>query len=430
MKRAFLILLYLIIFTSLSAQEKPKRLYRQIRTVEAMQELQNKYPETSKRQSQIERFIHKNGKLVKDKKVTLPLVFHILYTSEKDRVTLEQIEAQIEALNRDFANQEKDRELEVDQKEGFTRRATDTEISFCLADTDGKFPAINYVQTSMTGWDISNSIKGFETGGADPVDPDHYINVWAADLAHEVSGYAQMPGGPIETDGIVIDFRFLGTSDMNVPYYNEGKTLTHLMGNYLNLYPLWGQYNCTDDYVFDTPVHNSPNINLTGYKHISTCDGNPVEMLSNFMDNTDDQYLHFFTHGQKFRMQAVLAKGGPRAGLTNSKVECQDIEELLPPEHFDTNELGVSVQPDTSPSMRLFPNPADQTTNLEILTQESGVGYIRVFDLSGRLHYAQEVELVSGTQQVPIECQDWQGGIYVFHVLINGTSLSDRLIIK
>lgn len=199
------------------------------------------------------------------------------------------------------------------------------------------------------------------------------------------------------------------------------------MGNYLSLYPLWGQYNCTDDYVFDTPIHNYPNFYQTEYKHISTCDGLPVEMLSNFMDNTDDQYLHFFTHGQKARMQAMLAEGGPRYGLLKGGVACQDVEDFELGQPIDLGE-DVSLKADPGPAIRLFPNPADQITNLEISALEEGMATIKVFDLTGRLQHAQEIELVAGRQRIPINCQDWS--IYFFHVLIGGITISGRLVIN
>lgn len=428
------LLITIVVFCSSAymavSQEDNDRLYRQIRTIEAMNMLKKEDPQTSKRQAKIEQFISKQSRLIKAEQVTLPLIFHVFYTDETDRVNLEQITTQIEALNRDFANLESDKELEVDRKEGFSRRATETEISFCLADTKGKLPAVNYIQTSTTGWQISNEIKDSESGGVEAFDPKSFINVWIAQLADDVSGYAQMPGGPDLTDGIVIDYRFFGMTGTAIAPYNEGKTLTHLLGNYLGLYPLWGQYNCTDDYVFDTPIHNYPNFKETGYKHISTCDGLPVEMVSNFMDNTDDTYLHFFTHGQKSRMQAILAKGGARAGLVKSKKACDEIDPASLQSLDLFSQETTIVEETLPPSIRLQPNPADQLTQLEIEVFSEAKGDIRVYDLNGKLHYAQVTDLVPGAQQFNINCQDWTAGIYFFQVVIDDFILSERLILK
>ena len=72
-----------------------------------------------------------------------------------------------------------------------------------------------------------------------------------------------MPGGPVATDGIVIDYRYFGTGGTAIAPYDEGRTLTHLVGNYLNLHDLWNDVSrCSDDEVADTPVHNGPNYAL------------------------------------------------------------------------------------------------------------------------------------------------------------------------
>jgi hypothetical protein len=120
-----------------------------------------------------------------------------------------------------------------------------------------------------------------------------------------------MPGGPSATDGIVLDYRFLGSLGTVKAPYDQGKTLTHLVGNYLGLNDLWGNGHCADDLVDDTPPHNAPNFGCPGYRHISTCDDNPVEMTMNFMDNTDDACMYMFTAGQVRRMRAALGESGP-----------------------------------------------------------------------------------------------------------------------
>lgn len=38
-------------------------------------------------------------------------------------------------------------------------------------------------------------------------------------------------------------------------------------------------------------------------------------MTMNYMDTADDSLSYIFTPGQKLRLQAMLAAGGPRAGL-------------------------------------------------------------------------------------------------------------------
>ena len=127
------------------------------------------------------------------------------------------------------------------------------------------------------------------TGGSTTWDSEKYLNIWVVSFPDSISGYAQMPAGPAVTDGIVIDARYFGkkgTTDKDFPY-TEGKTLTHLLGSYLNVYELWSKTRqCGDDGVDDTPIQNAPTLGCVDYRHVSTCDGNPVAMSMNFMDNT------------------------------------------------------------------------------------------------------------------------------------------------
>jgi len=80
----------------------------------------------------------------------------------------------------------------------------------------------------------------------------------------------------------------------------------------LNLRHIWGDATCGNDLVGDTPLHNTYNFGCPPANHRSTCSGTPVEMTMNYMDYTDDVCMYMFTIGQKTRMNAVFASGGPR----------------------------------------------------------------------------------------------------------------------
>jgi hypothetical protein len=301
----------------------------------------------------------------------------------------------------------------ADTLEDFAARAADTEIEFCLAaltDRSGGNIALHYVRSNTPIWQSDDAVKFAKEGGADVVDPRHYLNVWVCRLDNAGSGYAQMPGGPEETDGIVIDYRFFGTMGTAAHPYSEGKTLTHLVGNYLNLFDLWGTEPCQDDFVEDTPIHNAPNYGCPGYKHISTCLGNPVEMTMNFMDNTDDACMYMFTQGQKMRMQAVLAKKGPRGGLVMGGAACElSVEERTldssKVEHPASNAGG-------NLAVAVFPNPASREVNLMITAGSEGVSTIAVYNSLGSLVYRTDFHLNYGNQQLTLDSSKWAEGPY------------------
>ena len=80
----------------------------------------------------------------------------------------------------------------------------------------------------------------------------------------------------------------------------------------MNLRHIWGDVNCGNDLVDDTPVHTTSNFGCPN-NATSSCGGVTHPMMTmNYMDYTDDGCMFMFTAGQKTRMLAIFATGGPR----------------------------------------------------------------------------------------------------------------------
>ena len=154
-------------------------------------------------------------------------------------------------------------------------------------------------------------MKFSSKGGSDVVDPAHYLNIWVCNLAKYL-GYAQFPGDNPSSDGVVILYSAFGRTGTLLPKYDKGRTATHEIGHWLNLRHIWGDMQCGNDFVDDTPKHTTANFGCPAFPHYNSCD-NAAEMTMNYMDYTDDACMYMFTNGQKSRMLAVLASGGPRA---------------------------------------------------------------------------------------------------------------------
>ncbi len=263
------------------------------------------------------------------------VVFHVLSSSGESAITEEQLSSQLTALNRDFDSYRNNYRHPAVEKEKFWQRAGHAHIEFGMAREvltgsgtgllDNSFRTIE-----QSGWEVGNAMKSSESGGVDPIAPDRVVNVWVVDLPEDIAGYAQMPGGPIATDGIVIDRDYVGIGGTALAPYDEGKTLTHLMGNYLGIYSLWGVDYCADDGAVDTPVHNAPNYGCPEYKNITTCGQNKgrVEMTMNFMDSTNDACRNMFTKGQILRMYKTLSEEGARHGILIYKRDKKQGDEL------------------------------------------------------------------------------------------------------
>ncbi len=373
--------------------------------------------------------------------VTIPVVVHVLYKSGADTKNLPKasdIQDQLDQATKDFRQTTKIEDHEADKKEKFSdKNALDTKISFCLASKDASGKAttgVLTVPTSNTTWLADDKMKSATTGGSTAWSTDKYLNIWVVSFPDSISGYAQLPNGPAATDGIVMDARYFGLkdkSDVKFPYTN-GKTLTHLLGNYLNLNDLWNEtVPCGDDGVDDTPIHNTYTVGYVDYRHVSTCDGNPVVMSMNFMDNTNDENLHMFTLGQKRRMISTLIKGGIRYTLTQSgATQCTKTDNIQ-------NLQALQINPTTTPSKlyepltcTISPNPAEDLINFDIGLTQSAETEIIIFNSLGTTVLSKKLSLSDGNQQIPINCSTWSTGFYFVQIKANDQILTQRLVIN
>lgn len=250
--------------------------------------------------------------------VTIPTVVHVLYRTTSENISDAQIQSQIDVLNNDFSAANSDLNLVPTL---FQPVIGNIEVQFCLAQRSPTGAATNGItrkSTTRTTWGTNDDVKRSTQGGTDAWDRNQYLNIWVCNIGGGILGYAQFPGGTAATDGVVLDYRYTGTIGTATAPFNKGRTATHEVGHWLNLRHIWGDATCGNDFVSDTPVHNTSNGGCPAYPHLSTCSGNPVEMTMNYMDYTDDACMYMFSQGQKARMRAVLEGTGSRSSLQNS----------------------------------------------------------------------------------------------------------------
>lgn len=324
---------------------------------------------------------------------------------------------------------------EADQKEGFAQRAGLPLIRFCLASTDPNGQptgGVIYPGVTARAWSVGDSIYYAELGGSAPWTAMYYCNIWVARLTDNYAGYAQLPGGPEETDGIVIDDRFFAraAADTSNPY-RSGKTLSHLMGSYLNLYELWNDYTpCADDYVEDTPIHNASNTGLSdySYRHVSTCDGNPVEMISNLMDNSVDSLQYLFTWGQVMRMQATLSENGPRGRLRQTETDCSTGYSVIPGQEERSDIPETDAQEEII--LQVFPNPATGSFTVEIQLAQETTAQIQIHNTFGSLMYQQSELIPTGVSHRQINIVDWNPGFYTISLSTSQKRLTKKILLE
>jgi hypothetical protein len=243
--------------------------------------------------------------------ITIPVVVHVVYNTSTENISDAQVLSQIQILNEDFRRTNSD-------ADGTWSQAADTEIEFCLATVDpsgNSTTGITRTFTSRTSFGTNDDMKRNSTGGKDAWPAGDYLNMWVCDISGGILGYAQFPGGPAATDGVVMDYQYFGNIGTATAPFDLGRTATHEVGHWLNLRHIWGDGPCgTDDFVSDTPTSDNPNYGCA-VGHVSC---SSTDMVQNYMDYSDDGCMNLFTAGQTARMRALFDAGGARASLLSS----------------------------------------------------------------------------------------------------------------
>ena len=229
--------------------------------------------------------------------INIPVYVHIVYPNANS-ISDAQVNSQMNVLNADF------RDVNTDQLPSgttFANDATDAGFSFSL---EGVFRH----NDSRSSWGTNDAVKQ----AYPPITPETHMNIWVCNIGGGILGYAQFPGGPAATDGIVLGGEYFGITG---GVYGSGRTATHEVGHYLNLRHIWGDGRCNrDDFVEDTPKSDRSN---GGCPTFPTTHCKSADMTMNYMDYVYDECMYMFTDGQRNRMRAIFAPGGARASMVN-----------------------------------------------------------------------------------------------------------------
>ena len=311
-----ILIFFIVFFGQLSAQQ------RNCGTMLYLENQIKKDPSLSQRMQdneiKIKTWIKNNANYKVNNIITIPTVVHIVYNTTAENILDNQIQSQIDILNKDFRRLNADA---VNTPSPFLSVAADTEIEFCLASEDpngNTTSGITRTSTSQSSFSTNNGVKYTSSGGINAWNPLEYLNIWVCNLSGGLLGYAQFPGGTVSSDGVVCDYAYFGDLGTATAPYNLGRTATHEVGHWLNLRHIWGDSNCGNDFCNDTPEHSGSNYGCPSYPSTSNCNGNGTsgDMFMNYMDYTDDACMNIFTQDQKIRMIASINNN--RSGLLSS----------------------------------------------------------------------------------------------------------------
>jgi len=255
--------------------------------------------------------------------VSIPVVVHVVWNTFAQNISAAQVASQIAVLNEDYRKLNADWSTTPDVWEPLV---ADAQFEFCLATRDPvgcPSNGITRTWTGVPGFGTNDAVKFAVSGGHDAWPRDAYLNIWVCHLVGGLLGYAQFPGGPAEKDGVVIDFEAFGDTGTAKPPFDKGRTSTHEIGHWLNLFHIWGD-DCPglsqcdgSDFVADTPNQECDNHGCPTFPSISCGNGPNGDMFMNYMDYVDDACMVMFTAGQSTRMDATI--DGARLPLQSSE---------------------------------------------------------------------------------------------------------------
>ncbi|MFV2062970.1 MAG: zinc metalloprotease [Chloroflexota bacterium] len=279
-------------------------------------------PEYARRRASIENHAWRASRILAEPRTgctRIPVVVHVVHRTNAENIDRSQVDSQIAVLNDDFRRRNGDIGT---VPAAFQGAVADSRVEFELATTapDGSpTDGITRTRTTVNGFTSDDAVKSTATGGADPWPSDQYLNLWVCRMAGGLLGYAQFPGGPAATDGIVVTLTGFGTSGTAAAPFDRGRTAVHEVGHWLNLRHIWGDDagGCGgSDLVVDTPNQAGPNTGVPAFPTVSCANGPNGDMFMNYMDYVDDAAMVMFSDDQVTRMQAAL--DGPRSAIGTS----------------------------------------------------------------------------------------------------------------
>lgn len=376
-------------------------------------------------EEQIQQYI-KNNPPKPHAVITIPTVVHVVWNTSAQNLADTYIQQQIDVLNDDF------RKLNTDVSNVPASpfvQAADCEVEFCLATKDptgSTTTGITRTQTSDPSFSTDNQVKYTSQGGKDIWDRNKYLNIWVCNLGGGLLGYAQFPGGSAATDGVVITYQSLPGPPTYNPY-DLGRTATHEVGHWVNLYHIWGSGSCGSDNVTDTPTADGPHYSVSGSGPPSGCPTHPYhvnacgsgtspngENWQNYMDYTDDKCMFMFTAGQKTRM--VSALNGTRSSLlTSAATNCTGV--------------GVNEVTITSAGVSIFPNPSKG--NIFVSFELPGItnASIIVYNVIGDAIMRKEVKTPM-PKEIILDLNKNADGIYMVQVKTSLGIVTQKVILN
>lgn len=342
--------------------------------------------------------------------VTIPVVFHVVYQNTAENVHDSILQEQLDVLNEDLNATNADLwKVPV----AWQPIIGNMNVTFLLASVDpngNPTTGIERQSSAVASWSTNDNVKHTQSGGLDAWPDTSYLNIWICDLGAGLTGYTQFPGGPDATDGIVLNYRYVGRGAPAQAPYNAGRAGTHEFGHWLGLRHIGPDAGCADlDSCADTPGYSSNTIYGTYPVGTVLTDGcqpsAPGIMWMNFMSYVDDTAMVFFTQDQIGKMTWYL--NNMRQGF------------------FTPN----GIREDQLPAKyTVYPSPS--TSGIFTITRQDATtaASVEVYDAQGKLIMAP-VRFSEGTSSLQLDLSAFANGIYTVITRGETATESKRIVI-
>lgn len=315
--------------------------------------------------------------------------------------------------------------------------ATNSDISL-WTDASVYYPGVNIGDMDVS-WEIATqnhpSSSGLSNGtlaitfgthflsGADSDSEwSGYCNLVVRNISGGILGYSPLGGSPSQGMTVVIDNNAFGATMTGSPSscsgyvpsapYNLGRTLTHELGHFFNLYHTFqscSNSNCNTqgDRVCDTPPLGTPTYSCPSDGSVAGCDGFTPALTMNYMDYTNDACMYMFTAGQANRMLAWYNTLISQSQLLNNVLANND---------FVKNNFSIS------------PNPNKGVFSIQ-LTEVTDNYSVIIIDALGREIFNAEYNQTSDLVQ-NIELDNTLSGMYFVTIQSKGAQITKKIIIE
>lgn len=349
--------------------------------------------------------------------IKMPIVFHVVYNTSAENLSDNCLQKTLDAFNKDFRKLNTDFATKCPSV--FQPMAADFELEFCFASKDPTGAASNGItrtQTSVTSFSTNNAVKYTAQGGHDVWDRTKFVNMWVCDLGSSLLGYGQFPGGSAATDGVVCHYKYMHKDGgCGATPFELGRTTVHELGHFFNLRHIWGDANCGDDMVADTPTQQTSNYGCPAFPKVTCSNGPNGDMHMNYMDYVDDRCMVMFTAGQKTRMLAAL-NGTTRSGLkTSAATYCSA--------GTSVNELELETL------VHLYPNPSTGEFILNLQNTDISNADLIIYNALGDAILEKKI-VVPSNGEVSLDLNDQPEGMYLVKVKSKQGDFTKKIVVN